>query len=81
MTDELDVLRHERDVIEPDPQFRADLMDRLRHSMASGSDLKAGRPHLLDLDAPSSAEVRSIGRTKDGPTGCGGGSLPPRPSP
>ena len=59
MTDELDVLRHERDVIEPDPQFRADLMDRLRHSMVSSSDLKAGRPHQLDLDAPPSADVRS----------------------
>ena len=80
MTDELDVLRHERDVIEPDPQFRADLMDRLRHSMVSGSDLKAGRAHLLDLDAPSSAGC-GRGRTKDVPTGCGGGSLSPRPSP
>ena len=66
MTDELDVLRHERDVIEPDPQFRADLMDRLRHSMVSGSDLKAGRAHLLDLDAPPSADVRS--RWHEGPT-------------
>jgi hypothetical protein len=59
MTDELDVLRHERDVIEPDPQFRADLMDRLRHSMVLGSDVEAGRAHLLDLDAPPSAEARS----------------------
>ncbi|MFL6205922.1 MAG: hypothetical protein ACJ739_11285 [Acidimicrobiales bacterium] len=58
MTDELDVLRHERDVIDPDPQFRADLMERLRHSMVLGSDVETGHPHLLDLDAPPSAEVR-----------------------
>ena len=39
MSDELDVLRHDHDVVEPDPLFRAELMDRLRHVMASGSDL------------------------------------------
>jgi hypothetical protein len=35
MTDELDVLRRERDVTEPDPRFRAELMARLREDMAA----------------------------------------------
>jgi hypothetical protein len=37
MSDDLDVLRHDHDVVEPDPRFRAELMDRLRDAMASGS--------------------------------------------
>jgi hypothetical protein len=50
MTDELDVLRHERDVIEPDPEFRADLMDRLRQQMADPDG--AWHARVIDLDRP-----------------------------
>jgi hypothetical protein len=51
MSDELDVLRHDNDVIEPDPQFRAELMDQLRHVMASGSEVA---PNALTLSRVAS---------------------------
>jgi hypothetical protein len=54
MSDELDVLRHDHVVIEPDPQFRAELMDRLRHHMVSGSDL-APKPLTTPTLAPDTA--------------------------
>jgi hypothetical protein len=58
MTDELDVLRHERGAIEPDPEFRADLMDRLRDDMAA-SGLASERAPVIDLDGPLTAPTRS----------------------
>jgi hypothetical protein len=59
MSDELDVLRHDNDIIEPDPQFRAELMDHLRHVMASGSD---AAPNTLTL-----TRVASDRTEKDAP--------------
>jgi hypothetical protein len=53
MSDELDVLRHDRDVVEPDPHFRAVLMDRLRQDLASPRGLV-----LAELP-PSTERVRS----------------------
>ena len=54
MSDELDVLRHEHAVIEPDQRFRAELMDRLRRDLASRPD-RAPIPLTSSTPAPETA--------------------------
>jgi hypothetical protein len=69
MSDELDVLRRDGDTIEPDPQFRAELMARLRQEMASPRDLV-----LAEL-TPSTDRARA---PEHGARLLPGGEPPPR---
>ncbi|HET6967994.1 MAG TPA: hypothetical protein VFI44_06935, partial [Ornithinibacter sp.] len=72
MTDDLDVLRHERAVVEPDPQFRAELMERVRSEMSwrhepvpvtrTDTALDDERTTLASLEPYVSAHPRRRGR-------------------
>ena len=67
MSDELDVLRREHAAIEPDPQFRAALMDRLRRDMSSGSDRAPIGPTSAPETAAQDAVVPAVQIEPAGP--------------